>query len=223
VPPSSEGVQPIFQTRHAENRPVDTSRLPKAVLHCRHQSQLVPKLCSENMPLRPIPEPRTADPLVLFRSEHGGSHLTFRSACVPISFCPRQPLPGKGASDCQGAGEINRPTPRSGDPHECRIGTEAIATGQGEGYVRTPSASAAGLGNRRSPFGPAGEPTASPSVSASFSRSAPVVLPGPRSRTSGADGLQRLGARPGSGAWAVRGCSTSSASRPSLPPPEPLA
>jgi hypothetical protein len=47
---------------------------------------------------------------------------------------------------------------------------------------------------------------------------ATVALPGPWDRTSGADGLQRLGVRPGSWAWAVRGRSTSpsSASRPVL-------
>jgi hypothetical protein len=77
--------------------------------------------------------------------------------------------------------------------------------------VRTSSASATRFGNRRSLFGPAGGPTAAPSASASFVKSALVVLPGPRRRTSGAGGLQRLGASPGSEAWAVRGCSLSTA------------
>lgn len=77
--------------------------------------------------------------------------------------------------------------------------------------MRTPSASATGLGNRRSRFLPASGSTASPSVSASFPRSAPVALPGPRSRRGGAGGPQRPGACPGFGAWAARGRSTSPA------------
>ncbi len=77
-----------------------------------------------------------------------------------------------------------------------------MATGQGEGYVRAPSASANGPSDPCSLFGPAGVPTPLPSASASFpapsardrsigaaASSAPpasphfsVVLPGPRSR-----------------------------------------
>jgi hypothetical protein len=45
-----------------------------------------------------------------------------------------------------------------------------------------------------------------------FSRSASVALPGPRGRTSGADGLQRAGALSASAAEAVRGCSSSAVS-----------
>ena len=54
---------------------------------------------------------------------------------------------------------------------------------------------------------------------------ATVALPGRRRLTSSADGPQRSGARPGSGAWAVRGCSTSSLgahpTTPSEPKPSP--
>ena len=52
-----------------------------------------------------------------------------------------------------------------------------------------------------------------------FSQSAPVALPGPRSRTDGAGGPQRFGARPGPVAQAARGRSTSTPAATALQTP----
>jgi len=58
----------------------------------------------------------------------------------------------------------------------------------------------------KAPAADAFAPSRNGGAASNFSRSASVVLPGPRGRTSSADGLQRAGVISASAAEAVRGC-----------------